>query len=107
MHIIRATLFSAAASLNAFWILNIAKEAYPSVKAFLNFYPVTGPLLGLYGASIVVFIVSFAVVWGIRLMHARVSPNLLEWYFAVSVIVFFFAVFPPVYEPVARLLSGA
>ena len=101
MQMINTTLFAAATSLNAFWILNVAKESYPAVKTFLNFYPVTGPLLGLYLTSFVVFCVFFI------LARKNTYSTATQYYFVFSVLLFFFAVFPPVYEPIVTLLSGA
>ena len=101
---IYAILFASATSLNAFWILNIAKESSPAVKAFFNFYPVTGPLLGLYSASLAVCIVLFLLTRRAGLWHARMPRLLCEWYFMLSVLFFAFAVFPPVYVPIVAWL---
>jgi hypothetical protein len=100
MRTINATLFATATSLNAFWILNIAKEAYPAVKTLFNFYPVTGPLLGLYIASIAVFCISY--VLGKRI--ARTS--IVRYYLVLSALFFFLGVFAPVYGPIVRILAG-
>ena len=104
---IHATLFAAATSLNAFWILNIMKEASPAVKAFLGFYPVTGPLLGLYIASILVFLVSLAVLRNVPVTQTGAFMKFAGWYFMLSVIVFFFGVFPPVYVPIVEWLTSS
>lgn len=98
MQTINATLFAAAASLNAFWVLNIAKEAYPAVKEFLNFYPVTGPLLGLYAASIVIFCLVYVLA-------RKMSLGAALYYFMLSCLLFALAVFPPLYEPIVELLA--
>ena len=103
---IHAILFSAATSLNAFWLLNVAKEASPAVKEFFNFYPVTGPLLGLYIASIIALVASFAAVRSLHVTRAGAFMKFSGWYFVLSVIIFFFAVFPPVYEPVVGWLAS-
>ena len=107
MQTIHATLFSAATSLNAFWILNIVKESSPAVKAFLNFYPVTGPLLGLYIASILVFLVSLALIRNVSLTQTGAFMKFAGWYFILSVIVFFFGVFPPVYVPIVEWMVSS
>lgn len=104
---IHVTLFSAATSLNAFWILNIVKEVFPSVKGIFNFYAVTGPLLGVYLASIAVFCILFFVTRTMRVFRGTKTGILLQWYFMGSAFIFFFAVFSPVYEPIVRSLSGA
>ncbi len=97
MQTINATLFAAAASLNAFWVLNIAKEAYPAVKEFLNFYPVTGPLLGLYVLSVAIFCFVYVLT---RKMSLAAAP----YYFMLSCLLFALAVFPPIYEPIVAWL---
>ena len=102
---IHAALLSAATSLNAFWLLNIAKEASPTVKAFFNFYPVTGPLLGLYIASIAVFCILFVAMRNAHFLQRDASGIFIRWYFVLSVILFFFAIFPPVYVPIVELLA--
>lgn len=104
MQTLYATLFSAATSLNAFWIINLAKESLPDVKALLNFYPVTGPLLGLYAASVVVLIAAFIAARILPWFKEQRAGAFLSWYFVFSVVVFFFAVFPLVYEPIVELL---
>ena len=100
MRTINATLFAVATSLNVFWMLNIAKEAYPAVKALFNFYPVTGPLLGMYLASIAVFCVSYV------LGKSIVRTKVVQYYFMLSAVFFFFGVFSPLYEPIVRFLTG-
>ena len=104
---IHAMLFSAATSLNAFWMLNIAKEAYPAVKEFLNFYPVSGPLLGLYMASIAVFCVLFVAIRNAHFLQRAAFGIFIRWYFILSVILFFFAIFPPVYVPIVELFASS
>ena len=106
MQTIHATLFSAATSLNAFWILNIVKESSPAVKAFLGFYPVTGPLLGLYIASILVFLVSLALIRNVPVTQTGAFMKFAGWYFMLSVIAFFFGVFPPVYVPIVEWITA-
>lgn len=94
---ISSVLFAAATSLNAFWIMNVTKEAVPAVKAFFNFYPVTGPLLGLYLASLAIFAAAYGIsIW--LMPESRTPERAVSWYFYISVVLFFFAVFPPVYE---------
>ena len=106
MQTIHATLFAAATSLNAFWILNIMKEASPAVKAFLGFYPVTGPLLGLYIASILVFVILLAILRNVPVTQTGAFMKFAGWYFMLSVIVFFFGVFPPVYVPIVEWVTA-
>lgn len=77
--------------------MNVTKEAVPAVKEFFNFYPVTGPLLGLYLASLLVFGAAYAIC-ALRMPDTRAPERALSWYFYISVVLFFFAVFPPVYE---------
>lgn len=101
MQTINATLFAAATSLNAFWVLNIAKEAYPAVKAFFNFYPVTGPLLGLYLASIAIFCASYIVGKKIG------QGSMIRYYYILSALFFFVGVFAPIYEPIVRFLGAS
>lgn len=101
MQTINATLFAAATSLNAFWVLNIVKEAYPAVKALFNFYPVTGPLLGLYLASIAIF--GIAYVLGKKIGQG----GMIRYYYMLSALFFFVGVFAPAYEPVVKFLGAS
>ena len=71
------------------------------VKASLDFYPVTGPLLGLYLVSLAVFCISYILV------RRSALGTAVQYYFLLSAPLFFFAVFSPVYEPIVRFLSGA
>ena len=106
MQTIHATLFSAGTSLNAFWILNIVKESSPAVKAFLGFYPVTGPVLGVYIASILVFVILLAVLRNVPVTQTGAFMKFAGWYFMLSVIAFFFGVFPPVYVPIVEWITA-
>jgi len=99
---IHAMLIAAGKSLNIFWILNILKEAFPAVKSVLNFYPVTGPLLGIYLTSIFVLVLAFFIVRSMPFSGSRAYGTFAGWYFVVSVLVFFFAIFPPVYVPIVE-----
>ena len=103
-----ATLIGAGLSLNLFWILNVLKEAFPPVKEWLTFYAPVGPLLGLFTLSIV-GLVTFMVLMYILLKNAPDKEALEKdsfWVFVVSTIIFFFLVFPPVFEPLVHLLAG-
>lgn len=95
-------MLAGGTSLNAFWVLNICKEAYPAFKELLNFYPVTGPLLGLYLASFATFVVVFVLVRSMRWGSA--TERILRWYFMLSVLLFFLMTFPPVWEPIVGVL---
>jgi len=103
-----SVILSAAISLNFFWVLNVFKEAYKSVKNFLNFYPPTGPLLGLFIASLVVFalsVITLPLILSDRL-GTKSAQKFAIWLYTVSVVLFFFMVFPPVSEPLVEMLSG-
>lgn len=103
-----SAILAAAVTLNFFWVLNIAKEAYKPVKNFLNFYNPTGPLLGLFIISLLLFLilaVIFSVVFGDKLSGKRTQKFAL-WFYIISVVLFFFMVFPPVFEPIVDLLAG-
>lgn len=99
---INSILWAAALTLNFFWILNILKESYKEVKAFLNFYPAVGPLLGLFLSSAVVLCLSYFV-------FAMIKPKSQKtafWFYTISAIVFFFMVFPPIFNPFVDILTG-
>lgn len=94
-------LVSASLTLIVFVVLNIFKTAFPSVKAVLNFYPPVGPLLGVYGLSILFFLVFL----GIFSVSKIKSQSFAYWFFVISTIFFVIFVFPPVFEPIAHLLG--
>lgn len=96
-----AILYSASVSLTFFWILNIFKESYKAVKAFLNFYPPIGPLLGLFIFSILVFILVFLLFRSFRIKDQRKS----YWAVVIFSLLFSLMVFPPIYEPIVELLA--
>ncbi len=103
-----SVILAAAITLNFFWVLNILKEAYKPVKDFLNFYNPTGPLLGLFIASLIVFALSmiiFSLIFG-NSLSKKGAQKFAIWFYIVSVILFFFMVFPPVFEPIVEILTG-
>lgn len=93
---------SAAISLHFFWISNLLKTAYPGVKEFLDFYKPVGPLLSLFILSILAFIISLLIFRSIRIK----SQNFAVKFYMISTILFVLMVFPPVFEPIAEILSG-
>lgn len=99
---INSILWAAVVSVNFFWILNILKESYKGVKAFLNFYPAVGPLLGLFIFSGLVFIIAFLILVALKPKNQKLA----FWAYLISVIAFFFMVFPPVWEPIVDVLVG-
>ena len=99
---IKSVLWSAAVSLTFFWKLNILKESFKGVKDFLNFFPSVGPLLGLFVFSVVVFLLAFGVF---SLIKPK-SQKLAFWVYLLSVVVFVFMVFPPVFGPIVALITG-
>lgn len=99
---INSILWAAALTLDFFWILNILKESYKGVKAFLNFYPAVGPLLGLFIFSGIVFFISFVVL----VMIKPKSQKTAFWFYTISAIVFFLMVFPPIFKPLVDILTG-
>lgn len=103
-----STILAAAITLNFFWITNIFKEANKSVSKFLNFYNPTGPLLGLFIISLVLFFILIAILYLIfrNKLGSKDSQKFVIWFYIVSVILFFFMVFPPVFEPIVEILSG-
>ena len=102
-NIINAAIFSAATSLNAFWILIVLKGAYPSVSKFMNFHPPTGPLLGLYIFSILIFVLCFLAARFVFKGRDRAWAS-LRWYFIGSVILYVFITLPVFHEPLINLL---
>lgn len=103
-NIINSVIFAAATSLNAFWILIVLKGAYPKVSAFMNFHPPTGPLLGLYISSILIFGLCFLAG---RFLFQNKDRTLaaLNWYFIGSVILYVFITLPVFHEPIIHLLK--
>ena len=99
---INSILWAAALTLNFFWILNILKESYKGVKAFLNFYPAVGPLLGLFIFSGIVFFISFVIL----VMIKPKSQKTAFWVYVISAVIFFFMVFPPIFKLFVDILSG-
>ena len=72
--------FSAATSLNAFWILIVLKGAYPAISKFMNFYPPIGPLLGLYIFSTLIFVLCFFAGWFAFRDRDKVSTLLYRYF---------------------------
>lgn len=101
-----AALWGASLSLTFFWIINILKEAYPSFKSFLAFYPAVGPLLGLFIAAVLVFLVATFVLVKVNKFTAKFSESASFWVYVVSVLLFFLMVFPPIFEPIAEIIAG-
>ncbi|HEY4694857.1 MAG TPA: hypothetical protein VIH52_02755 [Candidatus Nanoarchaeia archaeon] len=99
---LNSALWAAALALNFFWVLNILKEAFSSTKNFLNFYPSVGPLLGLFVFSGVVFLASVLIF----LITKPKSQKTAFWVYIISAIIFFFMVFPPIFEPLVGFLAG-
>jgi len=107
-YISAATMIGASMGLHYFWIFNVLKEAYPQVKEGLTLYTPVGPLLGLFVISLVAMaLVTFAAYFIVRQKAdaetvERESMDLL----IVSTILFFFLVFPPIFEPLVDILAG-
>lgn len=95
-------LVAAGLTFIVFWKTNILKEAYPSVKSFLEFYPPIGPLLGVFAVSLVAFFIFSALFQAVRIKN----QNFSFWFFAISAIIFALMVFPPIFEPIAHALGG-
>ena len=103
-NIINSVIFAVATSLNAFWILIVLKGVYPAVSAFMNFHPPTGPLLGLYIFSILIFVLCFLVCWfAFHSTDKALTP--FYWYFIGSVILYVFITLPVFHEPIIDLLK--
>lgn len=94
-------LLAASVSLYFFAVLNIIKEANSNIKELLNFYPMVGPLLGLFSSSIIIYILSFFVITGVKPSNQKLAFLV----FLITAIGFFLLVFPPVYEPIVHLLK--
>ena len=87
-------LISVALSLHVFWILNLFKEASPSVKEWLTFYNPVGPLSGLFIVSLVAFVLLLLVLSPLRIKNQQFAL----WFFIVSTVLFALMVFPPVFK---------
>lgn len=97
-----SVLLAASAGLTVFWILNIFKETYPGVKAVLNFYPPVGPLLGLFLVSMAAMAVAYYLILKIKPKNQMVG----FFVFSASAIIFALMVFPPIFEPLIKMLQG-
>jgi len=95
-------LLAAGLTFVVFWVANILKEAYPSVKEFLEFYKPIGPLLGLFALSLASLVIFSAVFQVVRIKN----QNFAVWFFAISALAFAVMVFPPVFEPIVHILGG-
>ena len=97
-----SALVSTSLALHVFWSLNVFKEAYPEVKNLLTFYEPIGPLLGLFIISTFAFILFLSVF---RITKVK-NQDFAFWFFVLSTLLFFFMVFPPVFEPIVHTLGG-
>ena len=95
-------LIAAGLTFIFFWVFNILKESYPSIKSSLEFYKPIGPLLGVFAVSLVAFFVFSALFQLIKVKN----QGFAFWFFAISAIVFALMVFPPVFEPIVHALGG-
>lgn len=86
-------IWSASLTLTFFWVLNIFKETNSQVKVFLNFYPPTGPLLGLFLVSILFFLSLLLI-----LPKKWKDQKRAFWVLIISTIIFFLMTFPPIFE---------
>lgn len=93
-------LWSASLALTFFWVLNILKEVFSSVKNFLNFYSPVGPLLGLFLFSGLFAFVAYLIILTVK----PASQKLAFWSYLISAVVFFLMVFPPIFEPLVDIL---
>jgi len=96
-----AMLWAASTALTFFWILNVAKEASSQVKSFLNFYPPVGPLLGLFSFSILILLISYVLIKSLKPKNQKAAFLAL----LTSSVLYFFMVFPPVYEIIVDLFK--
>jgi|SRR3989344_9522321 len=95
-------LVSSGLTLTVFWILNILKTAFPTVKSFLIFYEPVGPLSGLYIISILFFILLTAIFISFKIRSQTHAYRI----YVVSIILFVIMVSPPIFEPIAHILGG-
>lgn len=98
---VSALMLAVAAALNAFWILNLIKEASPAFKKAITVHQGIGPLSGLYLYSTLVGLLFFALLpW---VLGRRENPRLAH---AASAILFisaallFILTFPPVFKAI-------
>ncbi|OGD88206.1 hypothetical protein A2870_01175 [Candidatus Curtissbacteria bacterium RIFCSPHIGHO2_01_FULL_41_11] len=97
---INAIQLAGACSLIFFVILNILKATYPPVSEKLNFYEPVGPLLGLFLASICVYLAAFLLFRQLKIKNTSFATLAL----IISAIVFFLMVFPPFFEPIVKAI---
>lgn len=95
-----AMLWATSLSLTFFWILNICKESYLSIKDFLNFYQPVGPLLGLFIFSLLAFTILYLLFRSFQIRDQRIS----FWVMFISSLLFLLMVFPPIFEPIVDFL---
>jgi len=102
-----AVLYAGSASITLFWVLVIMKAAFKPVKNFLDFYSPVGPLLGVFVAAILMFVVAkYLIAKYFEENHKGLNKkeDRAILVYIVSVVLFVFMVFPPIFEPIAHWL---
>jgi hypothetical protein len=94
-------VITTGSTLTFFWVVNIVKTADKGFSDVLNFYPPVGPLLGVYLLSLVAF-----ALFMVLSRSLKVNSAVAFWFYVITTLLFFFMVFPPVFEPVAHVIGG-
>ena len=109
-HVAYSLLCAIGTGLNFFWAFVIAKEVSPAVKDFLTVSTAVGPLSGLFLYATLVFAAVWILLYGTYLAagerYVAFFARTHFWYFSLSIILFFFLVFPPIFLPIVRFLSS-
>ena len=107
LNTINAMLLATAFSATIFWIMNIFKVVSPGFNSFLQVYKPAGPLSGLFVYSVAGFVV-FWLLWSLFSMKANakkyLKASIITFY--VTIVLFFFMVWPGIFGPVVEFLKG-
>jgi len=96
-----AAILAVAIGALALGIFTMAGDAVPSAASFFNVWAPTGPLSGVTGLSIIVWLVAW---WGLSLLwrEREVSLKGVNWAAALMIVTGLLLTFPPVMD----LLQG-
>lgn len=96
---VSALMLAVSSALNAFWILNLIKEASPAFKKLITVHAGIGPLSGLYLYSTLIGIAVLAALpWVVgRKPNTRLAEFAAPVLFASAGLLVLMT-FPPVFE---------
>ncbi len=100
-NLINNLLITTGSTLTFFWVINLVKTASKGFGDALNFYPPIGPLLGVYLLSLGAF-----GLFMFLFKPLKVSSTVAFWFYVTATTLFFFMVFPPIFEPIAHVIGA-